>query len=877
MANIGINLGIANIEAQTSNRAPFLRFNPVKFNFDVTADDYDALLNSAFMKPFLVDPIIDPQGTFSALHPAKRKLFIDNFIEGSENARNTSTTSNTCVDELPSIIWKAVAPKDLTGFGFINNIVTNKDKPLDEYEFVLPAKYLADPSVLEDDYKGPRWSDNNIEREPEPSDEVLLQIWRDDLQIKKVEDFVKEASKTHPNNCVADIPSTYYVWQTTPRDGLWYGIESNPFITTENTPFWVSIKKEVSPTSFQNDTVFIISLGIGTTDQRYDLVLNMNAKPYLIDYKNDGGKSGANRTKDGDQAGDEEKDAKIPQPAIQWDLDTSRIISSEEDIEIGFMTCAGRLVIFVNGASLIYNRIEPEEGKIGECKIAKGGIRIFATNVKAEFNVSPMTFSPEAAIAFPIPVATNINDSSTRIDYTGVDYRAEPATSVCLLPTPPSVRDPLFGCDCAKFIGPQGEVNPTGTGFHRHGTVVFAPVANFNLKTIPNSDFHLMRLATGTIDFGGVSIRSGAPFYFRLKGIGILEEPEEESGEPFNLSDFVVSISEDATANDYFHSSRSLSITCYNEDGILNSLRNGQSAISVRWGWEQGDEPVQTKTFTGLITGVNTSEKAGEEYITLNCEDYMHVLKNVPIINSPFYDGMVLFYAVRDMAIRAGMRPSGIINDWDSTDEYFLPAGFAFTKPLMKYPSQQSIMDCILDVVKRFEAVVFYDELGRLHVKKLPGGLFSVPTTITAKFVSKPELGIQNVVLDEKNIEYDYNSTVNVISIMTVDRNTRNAIIVSHKAGSENRLLYRKPYVERQGALGELAVARGRAEELGQRIFKPIKRTSFTVIGNVDTITQPLDFITLDDKPFRVMSIKRSFDAANNDFTQTYECEWLGG
>jgi hypothetical protein len=79
-----------------------------------------------------------------------------------------------------------------------------------------------------------------------------------------------------------------------------------------------------------------------------------------------------------------------------------------------------------------------------------------------------------------------------------------------------------------------------------------------------------------------------------------------------------------------------------------------------------------------------------------------------------------------------------------------------------------------------------------------------------------------------------------------------------------------------QPAYGEYEVAVAYAEDLAQRVFYPIRKTSFRVIGTT-SIVFPLDFISVDGEEFRVLSIARKYDASANTFETTYNTEWLGG
>jgi len=323
----------------------------------------------------------------------------------------------------------------------------------------------------------------------------------------------------------------------------------------------------------------------------------------------------------------------------------------------------------------------------------------------------------------------------------------------------------------------------------------------------------------------------------------------------------------------YFHVKKSASLTFYNPNGEVSDLVvTNQTVIRVAWGWDVFGLP--THTFTGIVLNVSKSEVAGKETVTLNCEDYMYVLKSVPIINSPFYDGMVAVYAIQDLAERGGALT--FEKDWEEEEDYFLPSGYAFSSPKMRFNSSQNLLDCILEMTKRFEAYVYFDAAGKFHINKLPGGLFSAPTSDpVAEFTSDMIAGGPiNTILEERTVDISFESTLNAISILTVDRNTRNAIIYAKTAaGAEDHLVFLKPYLYNQPAFGELDAARAWAEEFALRAFFPILTTTFKTTGFL--LVNPMEFITVDGQMFRVMSVKRSFTADSNDMNCSYECEWL--
>jgi len=839
------NLGIATPKVKLLPRLPNVGSFVTKVNFDSNAHNWSSLLNSPFFEPFLIESVIDPAGTIAALMPSKRVFWVNNYLEGNPASQADGSDLK--------ITWT-----QLDEAAAVDSIMENIIPDFNAYSILVPpASYAAGgtPPVDMTTYEGPTWRDDNQNREPPPNDLQDIQEffnWVGGTDIVATPDADADADADADNVEIEDIN---WVYMTRVKDGLWWGMQSNSFLNT-NMPFWIILNKMQPPTSPDHDTVFVISLGLSDENHRFDIYLSLNSKPRIVDWL--GG-----------------TDSGVPQIQKEFEAEGSRIWSTGGTHRIGIMTIAGRLVVLIDDYPLVYSRIDrssgDDGGKLLECKIASGAINIWGTNAKVAFNVSPMTFAEFGAIALPIPVlAGDAGSGSTPVSFQGVDQEGQPSNSVCHLPTPDGNQK--FGCDCAYFSGDGGSASPDGFGFHQEGKIKFQQASNNTFNALPSTEFYTLQFAPentttplGTIPYGG------APYYFRLKGISIQEGEDPGAGTAGDITGTVISINETATAPDYFHTKKSLDVTCYDEGGSLSSaLVANQSGIEVSWGWDGSSE----KTFTGVITNVSTSQKAGMEVVNIRAEDYMFILKHTPIVNSPFYDGMVAYYALKDMAQRASL--TGFTNDWTSTNDYFLPAGFAFSKPKMRYSGSQMIFDCMMDIVKRFEAFVYFDEGGKLVVTRLPGGLFSSGFTTSASFVSDPLAAVEKVILEEKKVEIDFTSTVNVISAMTLERDTRNAILYTKSAsGSENNLLFKKVYLLNQAALGELEVCRNYVEDLSDRMFYPIIKTQWKTAST--TMVKPLEFVNVDTQPFRVTSLKRSFNAESNDLTTSYEGEWLGG
>jgi hypothetical protein len=520
-------------------------------------------------------------------------------------------------------------------------------------------------------------------------------------------------------------------------------------------------------------------------------------------------------------------------------------------------------------------------------------MRLYGTNVQAIINVAPMTFAPLGVFATPLPsilVETSEDRLKVqRIAYKGVRYNGQLDGSVAILPQQPDRTGTLYGVDCYQFMdGGTGDiVSPSGIGFHQQGLIYFVNAGDVGIKSLPNNDFYILVFKSSDVQFNTPSETlfeikfAGCPYFFRLKG-GY--DVTRELGIPsYTQIPDVISATETSSAPDYFHATTGANVTIYNKNGEYDYLKGRQYGIRIYWGWGKNIY----KTFTGVIVSVSSSETPGKEILSLQCEDYMFILKNMLIINSPFYDGMVAYYAIADLAKRGGV--TQFVNDFrnengtSNADDYFLPSGYTFTKPAMRFSSKNTIFQCIMEIVKRFEAFVYFDSDGKFHVKKLPGGLFSEVTaaSFVAEFYRDPKRTTPSeIILNEKNIEISYASTVNRINIYTLDRDTRNAILYTKSAtATENLMPFRKVLLYDQAALGDLEVARTYAERLSRRVFSPIRKTSFSTIGHVGTTTigKILDFVKVDSQEFRIMSIAKKYSADQNDFNNEYGCEWLGG
>lgn len=843
------NLGKASVTIEILNTLPGIDKVVTQYNFEVSAYNYDSIINSAYFIPLLVEQIKDEAETFAVCYPSKRKAYIDNYIENKDGS--AAPVNNL----FPYITFKAVDTQQ----GVVKDIII--DGKFDSYPLLQPGDYENGDT----NYIGPEWANSPQSGLSIPNDALTLKLF--DKYVKDIGvSSTTDTTTTSTNGGQQTINLTQaimYVNQQRVRDGLWWEVESSDFLK-ENMPFWVNLRV-AAPPSVKHETVFVISLGLGNNDEAYDILISLNNKPRIIDYY-------AGRTGDYSQ---------VPYNQKEFDLDLSRVLDSQQCINVGVMTVAGRLVVFINEIPLIYTRIDKSSGDSGgtikEAKISAGKIRVFGTNVQSIINVCPMTFAPRAAMALPIPsIATK--KGQTSISYKGVTNTGTYEGPVCLLPQQPDKPGKFYGVDCLEFSGDGGSASPDGTGFHKQGKIVFQSATNAGITSMPDSDYHVLIMTPGAVTWGdGYSLENGgAPYFFRLKG-GNEETPAPGGGGGVTIPD-VISATQTVSAPDYYHVMSTATIEIYNKNGQYDYLRKKQHGIRMSWAWQGEFSPITDPTFVGVIVGANSNEVAGKETMTLQCEDFMRILKDTPIINSPFYDGMVAYYAIADLAKRAGV--TEFIKDWESENDYFLSSGYVYSQPKVRFEQSQKIFECIISLVQRFQAFIYFDAQGKLHINNLPGGLFSVTegTVPSANFVRDPLADTSTVILDQKNIDYDFSSTQNRMTVMTVDRDTRNAIFYTRSAtGAEDTLAYRKVNFLKKPELGDIESARMWVERAIKRVFYPIRKTSFVTTGSGFSLSSVLDFITVDGQEYRLMSITRKYSAHDNSFTNEYGAEWLGG
>ena len=281
----------------------------------------------------------------------------------------------------------------------------------------------------------------------------------------------------------------------------------------------------------------------------------------------------------------------------------------------------------------------------------------------------------------------------------------------------------VYGVDCRTFSdsSPRGSISiPEGFGVHsKEGTKIeFFELSKFFSKSkldpkYAGTDYFILSMTSSDFEWRGGKVQFGrTPYFFKLKGVTTTKVKPFDS-KIIDISEDIMSVSEKSSAPDYFHVAKSANLTLYNKDGKYNYLADNQFGIRISWAWNRDKGDYKTKgkhilTFTGIITSMNFTNVPGKEEVSVSCQDYMHILENVPIVNSPIYDGMLAVGVLKDLGERAGILTPITSKKWkSSTTAYFLPSGYTFTSPKYRFAGDMMIKECMIKVSERFESYFY--------------------------------------------------------------------------------------------------------------------------------------------------------------------------
>ena len=871
------NLNEANVRVEFLPEAPNLFYPNDIIEFDVRASQIDHFQKTNSISPFNLEGVSGFQNSatnegvvpFSYLGLAKRRWHLNNFLHwtgDTERQRRNHRAFGLSRPE-PSVEWTPIA---IANFGDpSSSIFPSYIRSFRERGLSIIAVPPMPPDIIElfpRSYKGPKWNQEDLTYLPRPDDAATYEQLLDQLGYDgSTGGGVGVDDDGSDDTCPQ--PSSVWIHQTVAKSGLLWGIQSNDCIETKNLGFEILIDPD-SPPSSEVNTFLIIKFS------DYELLFQIGQKPILYDFKFSTPRVTMIPTKSDDQT-----------------------IYNGEKLDVRFEIVAGRLSITINGHAFFYTRynnfeeeeeVDGESQSIHEATIEEGSVTILGSNVSTRISLNLIDYPRLGGVGIRLPALSEINDGS----YTGVTSRGEYRGSIFKIANQSMPNGYAYGIDAEIGVDDYSgeQVRPEGFGHNQKGVIIFRStnsLRNIGFDPSGEDDWGLLILGSESIEsenssafFSGMEVSNVfTPYFFRMKGgIPLLQDDERRSMVTPTSNVEVISASETFNAPDYFHVEKNASITLLDQ-GNFGQLQRGQSVVRLTWFWDDGedDHDPEENAFIGIVMDVTYSQEAGKSVVILQCSDYSAALKT-PIVNSPFYDGMIAYNAIENIAKRAGIITENV---WPDEESYSLPSGYQFTEPAMRFESEEMLDGCILKIIQRYEGYYYFNSEGKMIVTRLPGGLFSenAGDQVEAEFFSRPSqtTSYDQVILNQLDIQYDFNSTVNNISIYSLDMETKDPIIAASTAPNGGALLYKKTFLYDQAALGGIHAVRSYLADLRARMFYPIMKVSIQVAGNYALRLKPLSFFTVDGYVFRAMSVKKSFDAEGNDLNISIDGEWLGG
>ena len=352
--------------------------------------------------------------------------------------------------------------------------------------------------------------------------------------------------------------------------------------------------------------------------------------------------------------------------------------------------------------------------------------------------------------------------------------------------------------------------------------------------------------------------------------------------------------------------------------------------IRIEAGWVDGDGLTKRTIFEGLSFGGNPAYTAPQDVLTLGCKDFVAVLEDNLMVNSPYFDGMAVDHAVVRLLEKAGwpgetnrrhLEPVAR-SQFGGINQYVLPVGLSLEDPRVKFKYGKKIYECITEIAGRFWLVFYYDPKdptsdtdtqsnGWFRLTTLHGTSqsslaqnYQVPTNdILPDDISEdlrfktmswepsfdgeviPTDGFPSylILLEKKDIKMSQRQHANAMLMSTIDRFTGYYLAGGdidfdslEDSDADNFIGYFKPAFKRASALGDKAHAREMTEYLRSIVYKPKGTIDIMVYGNPDAIA--LDIMRVDNNNYRILDVRHSISIEQKLlFTTKITGENIGG
>lgn len=400
--------------------------------------------------------------------------------------------------------------------------------------------------------------------------------------------------------------------------------------------------------------------------------------------------------------------------------------------------------------------------------------------------------------------------------------------------------------------------------------------------------------------------------------------PKETSPQWIDITDLLINADISQSAPDYYNIDQYLSLRIRDDnfsydDGngnlvTVNSYDYFSSAareIRLQAGWylsdPDSDQPstvdkVELRTiFTGFVTNVSLDYIAELNVVNLKVSHMIERMKYIPILLSPYYDGMETGGVIADLVRRGQLfkednptEPNVIFIEDDQEVEafsnpFYLGIGKDYQSPAFKFNSDEVIMDCIRKVASVDGARVYGHPNGALVYQKSNKGQIDEATPV-ATFYSYPSKDGDThseyyTMFDGLTFEQTPHESFNQVFVFTVERDIRKPLVAKISKLDENgdiditNVGYVKIYRRMDPALGDQRAANMHARNLAKILFNPPKRASFECFGHPELL--PIQVIKVmttkgDLGKFRITSISSRIAKNGDEFTYeaSYELEW---
>jgi hypothetical protein len=698
------------------------------------------------------------------------------------------------------------------------------------------------------DYVGPKWRNAYVGRQNPNMDDSKLD------SEEPAEDQAEE-KLTQDESVYEKYSSSIHQYQIYP--GIWWGAETS-MANEIGTPIWLDIERSGDSPLKDGPSWILIELNKRSKEATPNFGISLwimnNQKPKIIDY----------------------------QSQTVEDIVSAPPLTPGSSIRLGILPACGRIIFNYNGQDFIYTKkttkkaskdddslnVDPDTFDFRPFAYQIKDLAVFGSNCQAIISISAMTFTP-CVFNTPLPGYLDKDEKSG----------PWPADLHIQLGQNPKAT---YGICARNFNGAKVEYAEEAA----YEQLFKNPQGDINLNFVESKNkasgsqggkYGQIKMSATPMFFGNSQTpveNMGAPFLSRLRYI----EPRTKtkissrykaiprSGE--DIDDDVISVTLNFQAADSYSVGQTAEVTLYNEGGRHDDLLKESKGIEISLGWNNTN-----KLFTGVTLGGSRSEVAGMETINIHCEDYMFILDSARMITSPYYDGLDAFDCVFDIARRTGISPL------DDTGEprFALPCGYSFTKPAMRFNKGRSLKDCIIEIAKMAECVVYFDESGSMHYSPIQGGLaFDLDYSTVEEFSKKPDTDDpKKIILEELKIEEKVGQAVNAIFLETVDRTSGSLYFMQRLAKDTHDLFpFRKPVFIPQAALGSWQAANRWIAMLSERLFKAPTSVAFKTVSDKSII--PMSFIKVDGQDYRVTSLQRSYRADSNELTTNISAEWYG-